>query len=333
MNSQLMDGARVIVGSWLKLRKNEKLLILFDQKYQDEADALVECALEAEAFPTLQGLEEIVADPSRRATFGDLLMQFDVAVGASDFSLITTRHVIKATRTGTRFLSLPLVTLNGQSMLTYDFIREDPYQTRAMAECLIPIFEANDTIHVISEAGTDIWFRYANRKTSALYGLADEPGKIASASFEIYIPIEEDQTHGRLVLDGSMGQIGLVNEPVTIEYQQGHMTEIQDNAEGRRLEAYINKFNDERMRVTAEFGLGLNKLSQLVGNCYIEDESAYGTFHIGHGRNLSLGGQQDAAGHFDLVMRSPTIFVGDVEIMHRGELLLCHQDWEKDVDK
>ena len=327
MDSQLMDGARIIVGAWMKVRKNEKLLILFDQKYQQEGEALAACALEAEAIPTLQCLDEIVVDPTRRAAFGDLLMHYDVAVGASDFSLITTRHVIKAARTGTRFLSLPLVTLNGQSMLTYEFIRMDPYQTKAMAECLIPIFEANDRIHVISEAGTDIWFRYKNRKTSALYGLADEPGKIASASFEIYVPIEEDQTHGRLILDGSMGQIGMVNEPVAIEYEHGHMAEIQDSAEGKRLEDYVNKFNDERMRVTAEFGLGLNKLSRLVGNCYIEDESAYGTFHIGHGRNLSLGGQQDAAGHFDLVMRAPTIFVGEVEIMRHGELLLCHQDW------
>jgi hypothetical protein len=332
MDSQLIDGARIIVGSWLKIRKNEKLLILFDQKYWDEAEALAACALEAGGVPTLQGLEEITADPARKAGFADLLMQYDAAVGASDFSLITTRHVIKAAHTGTRFLSLPLVTLNGKPMLTYDFIRMDPYVTKVTAECLIPIFEANDRIHVTSEAGTDIWFRYQNRKTSALYGLADEPGMIASASFEIYIPIEEDQTHGRLVLDGSMGQIGLVNEPVKIEYHYGHMTEIQSNDEGKRLQDYIEKFHDERMRVAAEFGIGLNKLSRLVGNCYIEDESAYGTFHIGHGRNLSLGGQQDAAGHYDLVMCSPTIFVGEVEIMRQGELLLCYQELVSHVD-
>ncbi len=332
MQTELIDGARIIIGSWIKVRKNEKILILIDEKYHAEGVALSQCTLEAGGIPTLQPLEEITADPARKAAFGDLLKQYDAAIGASDFSLITTAHVINASRFGTRFLSLPLVTLNGKSMLTYDFIRMDPNETRAMAECLIPIFEANDSIHVVSEAGTDIWFRYQNRKTSALYGLADVPGKIASASFEIYIPIEEDQTHGRFILDGSMGQIGLVNRPVTIDYQHGHITEIQDNGEGERLSTYINKFNDKRMRVAAEFGIGLNKLSRLVGNCYIEDESAYGTFHIGHGRNLSLGGQQDAAGHFDLVMRSPTIFVGETEIMHEGELLLCHQGLVSNVE-
>jgi hypothetical protein len=325
MQSEIMDGARIIIGSWLKVRKNEKILILYDQKYLAEAQALAGSTLESEGIPTLQSLNEIVDDPARKAGFGDLLMQYDAAIGASDYSLITTGHVIKAARKGTRFLSLPLVTLNGKSMLTYDFIRMDPYDAKTMAECLIPIFEVNDTIHVTSEAGTDIWFHYKDRRTSSLHGLADVPGKIASASFEIYIPIEEDQTHGRLVLDGSMGQIGLVTEPVLIEYEGGRITKIQANSEGQRLEQYIKKFNDERMRVAAEFGIGLNTLSRLVGDCYIEDESAYGTFHIGHGRNLSLGGHQDATGHYDLVVRSPNIFVGEVEIMHAGELLLCHQ--------
>ena len=332
MQAKLVDGARIIIGSWIKVRKNEKILILFDKKYQVEGDALAQCTLEAGGVPTLQCLEEVTADPARKAGFGELLKQYDAAIGASDFSLITTGHVIKAARTGARFLSLPLVTLNGKSMLTYDFIRMDPYEAKSMAECLIPIFEANDVIHVTSEAGSDIWLYYKNRKTSSLYGLADEPGKIASASFEIYIPIEEDKTHGKLILDGSMGQIGLVNEPVCIEYEGGHITSIQDNAEGRRLGNYINRYNDERMLVTAEFGLGLNRLSRLVGNCYIEDESAFGTFHIGHGRNLSLGGRQDADGHYDLVMRSPTIFVGDVEIMRDGELLLCHQGLVNNVE-
>ncbi len=325
MQTEIMDGARIIIGSWLKVRKNEKILILYDQKYYAEARALADCTLESEGIPTLQNLDEIVVDPVRKAGFGDLLMQFDAAIGASDYSLITTGHVIKAARMGTRFLSLPLVTLNGKSMLTYDFIRMNPYDAKTMAECLIPIFEVNDTIHVTSAAGTDIWFHYKDRRTSSLHGLADVPGKIASASFEIYIPIEEDQTQGKLVLDGSMGQIGLVTEPVLIQYESGRITNIQTNAEGRRLQHYINKFNDERMRVAAEFGLGLNTLSRLVGDCYIEDESAYSTFHIGHGRNLSLGGHQDATGHYDLVMRSPTIFVGEVEIMRDGELLHCHQ--------
>jgi len=50
----------------------------------------------------------------------------------------------------------------------------------------------------------------------------------------------------------------------------------------------------------------------------IEDESAYGTFHIGFGRNLSLGGAHDAAGHFDIVIHDPTITSDGTVIMRNG---------------
>ena len=56
-----------------------------------------------------------------------------------------------------------------------------------------------------------------------------------------------------------------------------------------------------------------------MGNCYIEDESTFTTFHIGMGRNLALGGVHDAAGHFDLVFKYPTIYAGDVLIMKDGQ--------------
>ncbi|MEA4812272.1 MAG: hypothetical protein VB108_06855 [Anaerolineaceae bacterium] len=325
MNKKILEGAQIIVESWLKLRCGEKVLILFDRKYQEEANALAFYAEKAGTQITLQPLDEIVSDPVRKEGFGSLFRQYDVAVGASDYSLITTAHVITAARTGTRFLSLPLVTLNGRSMLTYDFIRMDPYEAKAMAEALLPLFEANETIHVTTSSGTDMRFRYRSRKTSALYGLADKPGKIASASFEIYVAIEEDHTEGTLILDGSLGKIGLVHEPLKIVYEGGRIKEIEDNKEGKRLQSYIENFSDHRICVTAEFGLGLNKLSRMEGHCYIEDESTYGTFHIGHGRNLSLGGKQDASGHFDLVVRRPNIWVGDLEIMREGELLECQE--------
>ena len=37
------------------------------------------------------------------------------------------------------------------------------------------------------------------------------------------------------------------------------------------------------------------------------------------GRNLALGGVHDAAGHFDLVFKYPTIYAGDVLIMKDGQ--------------
>ncbi len=65
---------------------------------------------------------------------------------------------------------------------------------------------------------------------------------------------------------------------------------------------------DPRIYIAGELGIGLNSCSNCLGNCYIEDESAYGTFHVGLGRNIALGGVQNAKGHFDLVMPGTRYF-------------------------
>ena len=49
-------------------------------------------------------------------------------------------------------------------------------------------------------------------------------------------------------------------------------------------------------------------------------ESTYGTFHIGFGRNIALGGVQDASGHYDLVTHAPCIYVDNRMIMDHGQL-------------
>ena len=106
-----------------------------------------------------------------------------------------------------------------------------------------------------------------------------------------------------------------------MELQHGKIVDIEDNESGRRLKQFLQRFKDpEDMVVAAEFGIGLNTHSHCNGNCYIEDESTYGTFHIGFGRNIALGGVQDATGHFDLVTHDPNIYVDNRMIMDHGQL-------------
>ena len=89
----------------------------------------------------------------------------------------------------------------------------------------------------------------------------------------------------------------------------------------------MEEYFDPRIYIAGELGIGLNSCSNCLGNCYIEDESAYGTFHVGLGRNIALGGVQNAKGHFDLVCREPDIFTDNRQIMDRERLLhpsLCY---------
>ena len=113
-----------------------------------------------------------------------------------------------------------------------------------------------------------------------------------------------------------------MKSPIKITFENGKLIDAVSNDEGAdKLINYIKSFNDDKMFKPGEFGIGLNKCSKCRGVCYIEDESVYGTFHIGMGRNITLGGTQDACGHFDIVTHSPTIYVDDIFIMKDGEIV------------
>ena len=153
-------------------------------------------------------------------------------------------------------------------------------------------------------------------------GVVKDGKGYSSASIEVYVPIEETKTEGVMVLDGSLGYIGKAEEPTRILFRDGRITEIEKTPTGLRLKEYMEGYKDSRIYIAGEFGIGLNSYSDCVGNCYIEDESAYGTFHIGLGRNLALGGVQNAKGHFDLVCLNPDIYADNRQIMQYGKIIL-----------
>lgn len=125
-----------------------------------------------------------------------------------------------------------------------------------------------------------------------------------------------------MMLDGSLGYIGKVEEMTRIEFRDGRIVDIEDTPTGIRLKNYMEAYKDSRIYIGGEFGIGLNSYSRCVGDCYIEDESAYGTFHIGLGRNLALGGAQNAKGHFDLVCLEPDIYADNRQLMQEGKIIL-----------
>ena len=120
------------------------------------------------------------------------------------------------------------------------------------------------------------------------------------------------------MLDGSYGYLGKVEHPFKVVFEKGKITEIENSPDGNKLKEYLESYQDERMYYGGELGLGLNSKSRCAGECYIEDESTYGTFHIGVGRNIGLGGVHEASGHFDLVTWKPTIWFDNRIVMKHG---------------
>lgn len=323
MNKNLIRGAKIIINDWMNITKDSKVLIVTTDEHLYEAQALENCTKEIGAYVEIMLVEKsgmqvgVYFDEHE-----DVFDGFDSVIGACEYSLVTTRAVKKAIRNGNHFLSLPLSTNNGESMLCYDFITMDPVISRRKADVIMKYIKNSSVIRVITELGSDITFGMKDRKPGFFNGNVYDGDGYSSSSMEVYIPIEETKTNGKLILDGSYGYIGRVINPFEITFKDGKIVDIEDSESGKKLKDYIELYNDPEMYVAAEFGIGLNSKSRCCGDCYIEDESAYGTFHIGFGRNLALGGVHEASGHYDLVTLHPDIYFDNVKIMEHGHIII-----------
>ena len=304
-------GAKTIISDWLKLSSNDVLTIISDENYIAQAELL--CSFASKSTSNVKVLLLSVADQQN----GSVLMQepysseidrSTVIIGASTYSLITSHKIKQAMASGIRFLSLPLSTNDRRDMLSLDFIRMPLDEAKHMADILVKKISGAKNIRVTTPAGTDLSLEIDGRIPGFFTGDFSNGTFCESSCFEVYISPVEDKTNGIMMLDGSFGYIGAPSEPLRIEFKDGKICSVSETEDGRKLTAYIDSFHDDRMKTGAEFGIGINKLAHCSGNCYIEDESSYGTFHIGMGRNITLGGKSDASGHFDLVCFKPTIY-------------------------
>lgn len=317
---RMEQGARIVVESWLHAQPEDVLHFITDETKLGEARAFADAARRAGAIPKLTVLSsDSVQSGDSIEQMREIMSYATAIVGATNYSFITTNAVQFALRQGARFLSLPLSTNNGESLLEQDFLKMRPSSAARMGRPMLRRLKENDSVRITTRLGTDITFGIRDRKPGIFNGVALRSGVCASASFEVYIPPVETVTRGRVILDGSMGYIGLVKHPTELGFTEGYLTYIENTPDGQKLRAYLEQFGDPEMFCAAELGIGLNRLARCRGASYIEDESAYGTFHIGFGRNLALGGSHDAAGHFDIVVHNPTIYAGQSVLMKNGE--------------
>ncbi len=315
------EGAAVVVRDWLRLAEGERLSIVSDELHVAEAMALRERGRAAGASPVVIIVPS--SSPQSGEGFDERCAAFlgaDAIVGATHHSIMTTRAIRDAVRSGSRFLSVPLSTNDGSSLLEADFMTMDVEEAGRMGEAVASRVAGASELRVRTALGTDLRVSVAGRAGSVFRGLCDRPGVSTSASFEYSTSVEESSAEGVLVLDGSMGYIGLAREPIRILLEGGRVAGIEPGGEGRRLASYLAGFRDERMRVVGELGIGLNTKASCAGRSYIEDECAYGTFHLGLGRNVALGGLHYANGHFDLVARAPDIDADGRPVMRGGAI-------------
>ncbi|GAI14876.1 unnamed protein product, partial [marine sediment metagenome] len=134
---------------------------------------------------------------------------------------------------------------------------------------------------------------------------------------EAYIAPVENKSNGNIVVDGSFAPIGFLKNKVTLEIKNGQIVSLKGN---QRLNAVFKKYG-KKERTLCEFGIGTNPKAKITGNV-LEDEKVLGSIHIAFGHNLGFGGKNKAKIHLDGVIKKPSVWIDEQQIIKKGKFLI-----------
>ncbi|RME31070.1 MAG: hypothetical protein D6793_12635 [Thermoflexia bacterium] len=231
------------------------------------------------------------------------LLQADVVIALTTYSLSHTDAREAATRAGVRLASMP-------GFLAEMFYPDGPMavdyrQVAADAEAFARMLTEAREAQVRSSAGTNIRLRLEGRAGMADTGLYIRKGAWGNLpAGEAYIAPVEGTAEGVLVVQA--GWHPGVTEDIRLVFRRGEVVEVVGGgAAGDRLRQFLRP-GDSSMpyaarRNLAELGIGVNPNARRPDNV-LEAEKIRGTVHLALGDNAHMGGTVAADFHEDFVV-------------------------------
>lgn len=313
----LVDGARKVIQICAACKKGEKLLIVTDDVKRDIAEAFKRTALDMGILKVETASMEVEEHGGHEPPpwVASAMCQAEVILAITSKSISQTMARINALKSGARIVNLPDINERDltEGLIDADFVALSP----AVKEVASYLDRGSD-FRVNGTGGTSLTFSGQGRRGNALDAVANEPGMFRSMSVEANVGPVDYSCEGTLVIDGSLPPIGVLQETITCEIRKGSIYKIKGGPQAGKFAAILKAYDDPKMYMIAEFGIGMNPCAEVTGHSYLADESALGTAHFGFGTNLSQGGDRKAAAHFDAIILKPSIEIDGVVIMKEG---------------
>jgi leucyl aminopeptidase (aminopeptidase T) len=240
----------------------------------------------------------------------------DVVLAPTIQSLSHTAARKAASDAGVRIGTLPGVTEEMLSRLMTGDLEEVRRRGWAIVSALNRASEARVTCPL----GSDLRIGLEGRMGIVDAGELGNRGAFGNLPCgEGFIAPVEGTTEGTLVIDGSIAGIGLLETPVELSVEGGHLVGATGD-DGARLMELLTVHGEDGTNV-AELGIGTNEEAILTGNI-LEDEKILGTCHVAFGASAAIGGTVQVPVHLDCVITEPTVEIGGERIAGGGELLI-----------
>ena len=240
----------------------------------------------------------------------------DVVLAPTIQSLSHTAARKAATEEGVRIGTLPGVT---EEMLTR-LMSADLEEIRRRGWAIVSAMNAAKEARITCRHGSDLRLSLEGRLGIVDAGELGNRGAFGNLPCgEGFIAPVEGSAEGRLVVDGSIAGVGLLETPTALEIRAGHLVGTSGGG-GEALMQLLAPHGPDATNV-AELGIGTNEEALLTGNV-LEDEKILGSAHVAFGASAAIGGTVQVPVHLDCVILEPTVEIDGETMVSGGELLI-----------
>jgi aminopeptidase len=317
MENTLSESAYIALKDCMGLQPDETILIVTDEVKREIGIALHEAGkslCKESILVEIKSREINGQEPP--AVVAELMQKVDVVVCPTAKSLTHTDARREAVKKGVRVGTMPGITADIMARC----LSADYDKIINLTNFIAVKLEGISSIRVVTEKGTDITMPVKERKILPSTGVLRNKGESGNLpSGEVYLAPWEDQSNGRVVIDGSMAGVGLLEEPIVIDVRNGYAEEVTGGKQAEQLVQLFEKSGRDA-RAVAEFGIGTNYKAQLTG-MILEDEKVFGTIHIAFGNNITMGGRISVNSHMDGLVTEPDVYFDDELVMKKGKMV------------
>jgi leucyl aminopeptidase (aminopeptidase T) len=295
----------------LGLKHGEVFLVVTDPKKEELAQHLYHAGKQIGAESMLFLMEEREKSGQEPpAPVAEAMKQADAVVCITEHSLTHTSAKKSAVATGTRVATMPGITAD---MFYNGAITADYQQVKDLTEKVTAYLERSHEVRIEKE-GQSLTFSIAGRHGIASTGVLVNRGDSGNLpSGEAFIAPVEGTASGKIKVDGSVADIGILHSPLELTLEEGRLIQV----DGEAADPLLTLLHTEKSRQLAEFGIGTNNKARITG-VVLEDEKVYGTIHLAFGSNVTFGGQIEAGVHIDLVIKEPDVYLDGQKFMEKG---------------
>jgi leucyl aminopeptidase (aminopeptidase T) len=315
--ADLDSAVRTVVRRCMGVNAGEEVLVVCNP-VTEEIGALMRIEAQGDGadatLAVISERESHAAEPP--APVAAAMAAADVVLAPTIQSLSHTAARKAASEAGVRIATLPGVT---EEMLAR-LMNGDLEEMRRRGWAIVNALNRGSRVRITDANGSDLTFSIEGRE-----GIVDAGELTARGAFgnlpcgEGFIAPVEGTAEGTLVVDGSIAAIGLVESPVQLTVEGGHLVGATGD-EGAKLMELLTPHGPGGTNV-AELGIGTNEEAILTGNI-LEDEKIFGTAHVAFGASAGIGGTVQVPVHLDVVVKEPTVEVDGEAILGGGELLI-----------